>query len=140
MNVIDTSNLKKVSKVQQTGDLKVFHHHIYEYKKGIRNLILTTEKAIYRELIETRLIYENIDYVIQDVTSEKINIFFGAKDCVEVVETFVEKKLNELTAEQDFILGIMLGYDRLKQCGRYLKLKNNVLLFKNERVLENMLG
>lgn len=28
-----------------TADLRVFYHHIYEYKKGIRNLILTTEKA-----------------------------------------------------------------------------------------------
>ncbi|NLF41588.1 MAG: DUF2023 family protein, partial [Bacteroidales bacterium] len=51
-------------------------------------------------------------------------VFFGAKDCVEVVKTFVQKKLNELTPEQDFMLGIMLGYDRLKQCGRYLTQKN----------------
>ena len=28
------------------SDLKVFYHHIYEYKKGIRNLILTTENNL----------------------------------------------------------------------------------------------
>lgn len=60
------------------------------------------------------------------MNNEKINVFFGAKDCVDVVKTFVSKKLNELTPEQDFILGIMLGYDRLKQCERYLKLNNNI--------------
>lgn len=124
------TNAIKTEMSQQASDLKVFCHHIYEYKKGIRNLILTTEKSIYRESIEERLTHEKIDYVVQEVTSDKINIYFGAKDCVDVIRTFTNKKLNELTPEQDYILGIMLGYDRLKQCGRYLKLKNNIILFK----------
>ena len=28
----------------QYNDLRVFYHHIYEYKKGLRSLVLTTEK------------------------------------------------------------------------------------------------
>lgn len=131
MKVLKTPNVVKITSAQQACDLKVFHHHIYEYKKGIRNLILTTEKAGYRDHIETRLTHENIDYVVQEVNTDKINVFFGAKDAVDVVRTFVTKRLNELTPEQDFILGIMLGYDRLKQCGRYLKLNTNLVLFKN---------
>ena len=126
------TNSAKARLTQQASDLKVFYHHIYEYKKGIRNLILTTEKASYRGPITERLEHENIDYFIQDVTKDKINVFFGAKDCVDVIRAFGKKKLNEFSAEQDFILGIMLGYDRLKQCGRYLKLKNNVILFKQK--------
>jgi hypothetical protein len=109
---------------QQTMDLQVFYHHIYEYKKGLRNLVLTTEKQEYRSHIEDRLKGNKIDYVIQDVNTKKMNVFFGAKDCVEVVKTFIDKKLNKLSPEQDFILGIMLGYDRLKQCARYLDFKN----------------
>lgn len=58
-------------------DLRVFHHHIYEFKKGIRNLILTTEKAIYREPIERRLQNENIDYVIHDIGGNKINVYLA---------------------------------------------------------------
>ena len=104
------------------SDLKVFYHHIYEYKKGIRNLILTTEKAEYKNSIENRLKRENIDYVIHDISNNKINVYFGAKECVDVVKTF-NSKLNELTPEQDFMLGIMLGYDRVKQCERYMKIK-----------------
>ncbi len=134
MKILKT-NVVKITSAQQACDLKVFHHHIYEYKKGIRNLILTTEKAIYKEHIETRLTHENIDFVVQEVNTNKINVFFGAKDCVDVVKTFIAKKLNELTPEQDFILGIMLGYDRLKQCGRYLKLKNSIKPIK-----ENLIG
>jgi hypothetical protein len=40
-----------------------------------------------------------------------------------VIREIGDKKLNELTPEEDFILGIMLGYDRLRQCNRYLKQK-----------------
>lgn len=104
-------------------ELNVFYHHIYEYHKGIRNLILTTEKSKYRNDITQRLEREKIDYLIQDVTENKINVFFGAKECVDVVKTFA-KNLKELTPEQDFMLGIMLGYGRLQQCVRYLKIKN----------------
>ena len=106
-------------------DLRVFYHHIYEYKKGIRNLILTTEKVKYRSTIEQRLQHENIDYVIHEIDNNKINVYFGEKPCVDVVRTF-NPKLNELTPEQDFMLGIMLGYDRVKQCERFMKLKNTI--------------
>lgn len=58
------------------------------------------------------------------------------KKCVDVVKTF-SPKLNELTAEQDFILGIMLGYDRVKQCERYLKIKNNVIRLKSNSQLDS---
>ena len=111
---------------QEYTDLRVFHHHIYEFKKGIRNLILTTEKAVYKKPIEERLNNEKIDYVIHDIGNNKINVYFGAPQCVDVVRTF-NPKLNQLTAEQDFILGIMLGYDRVKQCERYMNIKNNII-------------
>lgn len=123
------------TKLAEYADLRVFHHHIYEYKKGIRNLILTTEKARYRNSIEKRLQNEKIDYVIHDITNGKINVYFGEKDCVNVVKTF-NPKLNELSAEQDFMLGIMLGYDRVKQCERYLKIKNNVIKLKSSKHLD----
>ena len=120
-----TSGLK-----QECADLRVFHHHIYEFKKGIRNLILTTEKSKYRKPIEEKLQKEKIDYVIHDIDTNKINVYFGEKACVDVVKTF-NPKLNELTPEQDFMLGIMLGYDRVKQCIRYLSFKKKNLTVTN---------
>ena len=121
----------KSSKVaQRVADLRVFHHHIYEFKKGIRNLILTTEKSKYKENIVQRLNQENIDYVIHDIDPNKINVYFGSKACVDVVRTF-SPRLNELTAEQDFMLGIMLGYDRVRQCERYMKIKNNEIKLRS---------
>ena len=108
------------------SDMKMFMHHIYEFKKGIRNLILTTEKASSRGLIEQRLQNLNIDYVIHEVAPDKINVYFGAAECVNVVKTF-NPKLNEITPEQDFMLGIMLGYDKILQCKRYFIMRDKFI-------------
>ncbi len=105
--------------------MKVLVHHIYEYKKGLRNLVLHTMNTKDQELVENKLKNQGIEYLIQPVNRNKINVFFGAKECVDVVKEFGMIKLNELTPEQDFILGIMLGYDRMQQCSRYMKLLDN---------------
>lgn len=49
-----------------------------------------------------------------------MNIFFGNPDCVEVIKSFGNISLSDYTPEQDFILGIMLGYNSDIQCKRYL--------------------
>lgn len=115
-----------IEEKRESDKLQVFYHHIYEFKKGVRNLILHTEKASLRSKIEKRLEKENISFVIHQINKDKINIYFGNEDCIEVVKTFNTSLLNEITPEQDFMLGIMLGYDRLKQCKRYLY-RNNLL-------------
>lgn len=117
----------------QSSELQVFHHHIYELKKGLRNLVLTTEKKENQSLIEHRLKKDNIDYVVHEISDTKINVFFGNKNCIDIISTF-DQRLNKLTPEQDFILGIMLGYDRIQQCSRYLKMKE-----KNS-ILEELIG
>jgi len=100
--------------------MKVFCHHIYEYKKGIRNLILHTLPARHEAEATRKLEMNGIAYIVQHVTAEKINIFFGAEECVDVIKQFGDTKLYDFTPEQDFILGIMLGYGHLQQCARYL--------------------
>ncbi len=102
------------------SDLKVFMHHIYEYKKGLRSLILTTEKSSNRDYIKYRLEKENIPYIIHDISDKAINVFFGNEDCIKVVSTF-DKHLNKLSPEHDFMLGIMLGYDKILQCKRFMQ-------------------
>ena len=112
---------------KQWNELKVISHHIEAYKKGLRNLILTTEKSANKEVIENRLQRENISYLIQDVDDKKINVFFGNQDSVEVIKSFNQPKLNKYTPEQDFILGTLLGYDKIQQCQRYLKMISKCL-------------
>ena len=103
--------------------MNVLCHHIYEYKKGVRNLVLHTLSASHKEEAIKKLKASNIDFIVRSVSEQKINIFFGKKECIEVIEQFGDIKLNNLTAEQDFILGTMLGYSRTQQCERYLKQK-----------------
>ncbi len=124
---INFSGIKKKpnkTQMQQFADLRVFCHHIYEYKKGLRNLILTTEKSKYKDAIVQRLERENVDYMIHELGNNNINVYFGAKECVDVVKTFNSPKLREISPEQDFMLGIMLGYDKIQQCKRYLDILN----------------
>lgn len=109
--------------------MEVFGHHIYEFEKGLRNLILHTTKKTNKESIEERLKRRSIPYVIYEINGDKINIFFGEKHCIDVIEAINKSNLLDYSDEEDFILGIMLGYDRLKQCQRYMKRKS-----KNENI------
>ncbi|MFI3290095.1 MAG: DUF2023 family protein [Rikenellaceae bacterium] len=101
--------------------MQVLCHHIYEYQKGLRHLVLHTMSSLDREAAEQKLSRYDVDYMITELSNGNINIFFGKNECVDVVRSFGNVPLNLLTVEQDFILGIMLGYDRLAQCSRYLK-------------------
>ena len=109
--------------MESRGKNQVFLHHIYEYQKGLRNLILHTTAEKEKNYISKRLEAEGIAYLICRIKTN-INVFFGDSACIEVVRSFGCKSLCDYTPEQDFILGIMLGYDRLKQCSRYLNQQN----------------
>lgn len=99
----------------------VLNHHLYEYEKGLRKLILFTTLKENKKLVEERLDKIGIHYIIQNINDKGINVFFGDPACVQVVESFNCTNLKELSPAQDFILGTLLGYDQLVQCRRYLK-------------------
>lgn len=101
----------------------VLRHHLYEYKKGLRRLILHTVKRKTLPEIVARLARENIAcciYLIGDVSA---NVFFGDAVCIDIIKNINKPQLSEYTPEEDFILGTMLGYCRHEQCVRYLKMK-----------------
>ena len=100
-------------------ELKVFLNHIYELKKGVRQMVLYTTKRKYEDFAVKRLINQKINYIIQPVGNDKINLFFGRKNALMPFVSLVNQPLNKLSPEQDFILGAMLGYDICVQCKRY---------------------
>ncbi len=100
--------------------MRVFVHHLYEYRKGLRNLILHTTSGVHQPEMERKLRKNDIAYEIYPLRNGRINVFFGARACVDVIRRIGKPSLSEYTPEEDFILGIMLGYDRLRQCERYL--------------------
>jgi uncharacterized protein YjfI (DUF2170 family) len=69
-----------------------------------------------------RLDKNGIKYRIQRLKNGNINVFFGKEECLLVASRICgDKPLNLLTPEQDFILGILLGYSVSEQCNRYFK-------------------
>jgi hypothetical protein len=106
--------------------MKVFQHHIYEYQKGLRNLVLFTGSGEHQSQIEEKLQKRGIDYLICPVGQTRINVFFGHPACVDVVRRIGCHNLSKMSPEHDFMLGIMLGYDRIKQCDRYLQRSNSI--------------
>ncbi len=107
----------------EEADFRIFTHHIYEYQKGLRNLVLHTMSSSLRDKAIYLLNRKNIAFHINEVSKNKINIFFGDIRCVNIIKSFNITSLSYLTDEQDFILGIMLGYDQQLQCERFLKRK-----------------
>lgn len=107
----------------ETTAQRIAMHHIYEYEKGIRCMVLCTLEKEEIGLVTSKLNRRGIAYFTQATPKKsKVNLFFGRDTCVETVRYFLrDKYLHELSAEQDFILGTLLGYDVCGQCERYRK-------------------
>ncbi|WP_297405948.1 DUF2023 family protein [uncultured Cetobacterium sp.] len=103
--------------------MQVFIHHIYELEKGIRNLILHTVSKEMIPFVEERLSSKKISYKLYKLPNGRFNVFFGEHSCIQVIEKINKSNLSDYSAEEDFILGIMLGYDRKKQCDRFIQFK-----------------
>jgi hypothetical protein len=117
--LVDEVNIKAV--YHHTYEfMQVFYHHIYEYQKGIRNLVLHTTNRRYSPKIMQRLEEEGISYLILPVGEDSINVFFGDGQCIEILKKIGKTSLSDFSKEEDFILGIMLGYSREEQFKRYL--------------------
>lgn len=96
----------------------MFMHHIYEFQKGVRSLVLCTMETVCAEIVAERLKKRDIEYLIQPVSEKKVNLYFGKPACLEVVGSFIDRPMHKFTPEEDFILGAMLGYNIEMQCER----------------------
>ena len=108
-------------------ELKVLANHIYEYRKGVRNMILYTFNKKYEEEALERLQHQGLEYILQPVGNDRLNLYFGKRECLDAIRLIVTKPLCQLSPEEDFILGAMLGYDICAQCERFCKRKNKAV-------------
>ena len=58
-------------------NMKMLLHHIYEFRKGVRDLVLCTLCPTCAGLLIERLRSQGIDYLLQPVTEQKVNLYFG---------------------------------------------------------------
>lgn len=103
--------------------MQVFYHLVYEYQKGLRDLCLYTGANEQLEKIKKALDNQNINYLICRLPNDKMNVFFGMQACLEIIRQFSCSELNNITVEEDFILGMMLGYAKAQQYERFLTRK-----------------
>lgn len=103
--------------------MEVLSMYIYELKKGSKLCALVTYESKKLFAAIKKIEDAGFSYFFQKINGqkEKINIFFGAKTPILVLKNIIKSPLNELSAEHDFILGILLGYDTKSQCERFLK-------------------
>lgn len=101
----------------------VFFQLVYEYQKGLRDLCLHTCSDTFEQKIRKSLESQKIDYLICPIKNNKINVFFGMGTCLEIIKQFSCEELNKLSVEEDFILGMMLGYGKAQQYERFLARK-----------------
>ena len=100
--------------------IKVLAEQIYLFKKGVRPLVLYTINRKYRSQAERLLSHNGISFLIQPVGKGlRLNLFFGKAECLEAIKLLVKVPISELSPEQDFMLGAILGYDLSVQCERY---------------------
>ena len=59
--------LSKVIPSYKDSVMRVFANHIYEYKKGVRRMVLFTVNNRYVDEAVRRLLYENITFELQEV-------------------------------------------------------------------------
>ena len=117
------TRLNSAEREQARASLKVLMNHIYELNKGVRQMVLFTCNKKYGQQAVERLESQGIPYVLQPAGQQNLNVYFGRRECLEAIRLIVTRPLNQLTPEEDFILGAMLGYDICAQCERYCKRK-----------------
>lgn len=126
------SSLSPGNPSKMPGELKVLLHHIYEFKKGIRPLILFTCHQMYEGQVIQKLESQHIAYLRQKAGKRTVNLFFGRPECIQTIRFLADKPLYSLTPEEDFILGALLGYDICRQCERYCLKKETAKKGKRE--------
>lgn len=62
-----------------SADMKVLMNHIYEYQKGVRRMVLYTANRRYEKFAVERLSHQHIDYIIQPVGTDRMNLFFRSE-------------------------------------------------------------
>ena len=101
-------NKNKLIKMRTTipTEIKVLMNHIYELHKGVRQMVLFTCNKKYGEQTIKRLESQGIPYLLQPAGRQNLNVYFGRRECLEAIRLIVTRPLNQLTPEEDFILGV----------------------------------
>lgn len=106
----------------QNTNSSILGHYLYELRKGVRKMALHTTHANRLPMELARIQRHHINYLVLKGNNNRMNVLLGNQECLDVIASFQETNLSLFSIEQDFILGILLGYGMEQQCQRYLGL------------------
>ncbi len=75
----------QTSQMVLPSEMRVLMNHIYEYKKGVRRMILFTCNRRFEQQACHRLGRQSIDYVVQPAGKENVNVYFGRRECLDAM-------------------------------------------------------
>ena len=72
-------------------DLKVLMNHIYEFRKGVRQMVLFTCHKRYEAFARQRLEHMGIPYLVQPAGKQNLNLYFGRSECLDAIRLIVNR-------------------------------------------------
>ena len=114
-----------MNEVLELGDIKLLGHLIYELQKGMRAMALYTLRTSEVGFATKKISMSGLKFLVSPVSEDTANLFFGSEACLNVVNQICTRPLNQLSPEEDFMIGAMLGYDIRQQCERYTQRKSD---------------
>ena len=80
-----------------SSELQVFLNYVYEYKKGVRNMVLCTLNRRYLAAAVARLDDQGICHFEQSANENNVNLYFGKPECIAAVRQFIVRPLHQLS-------------------------------------------
>mgnify|MGYP000849801376 CR=1 FL=1 len=93
--------------------ISLLPQYLYELGKGVRQLFMLTMTPREAQAVQARLDRDGIAFYRQRVSEEKVNLYFGNAQFVAVAQRLAIRPVCQLSAEEDFILGTLLGYETI---------------------------
>ena len=81
----------QTSQMVLPSEMRVLMNHIYEYKKGVRRMILFTCNRRFEQQACHRLGRQSIDYVVQPAGKENVKVAFKYVSTTAVAPTWEVK-------------------------------------------------
>ena len=87
---------------------EIFNQLIYEYQKGMRDLVLYTCGSEYMQALESLFKKHKISYKIRTLDcGKKMNVFFGNPDCLEILEILYDGKNPQASFDKIKLRGVI---------------------------------
>ncbi|MFW6328683.1 MAG: DUF2023 family protein [Alkalispirochaetaceae bacterium] len=85
--------------------MDLVRHLTYEIERGVRSLALYTGSHDELAEIKSLLTSMQLEYIVSEDDGGTYNLYFGRPECIQALRRFSTLKLNEMSEEEDFMVG-----------------------------------